>query len=114
VRRALEGKHFPVPVNQRRYGQLSAKAVHLTPNIPTQMYNIDRHAKTGGYFQEVGLLFCLAEIGYPLSVLGPCAIQLCNLQGEHGAHVLRAAEALSHTLRVSRNRVNASFPGTYS
>lgn len=114
VRRMLEGKNFPVPVDHYRYGQLSAKAVHLTPNIPTQMYNTDRHAKTGGYFQAVGLLFCLAEIGYPLSVLGPCAVRLCNLQGEHGESVLRAAAALSHWLRVLRNRVNAAFPGTYS
>ena len=114
VRRALEAKHFPVPVDQYRYGQLSAKAVHLIPSIPTQMYNTDCHAKTGGYFQEVGLLFCLAEIGYPFSVFGPCALRLCNLQGEHGERVHQAAEALSHSVRTLRNRVNASFPGTYS
>jgi len=114
VRKALENTNFPVPVDQHRYGQLSAKAVHLTPNTPLQMYNTGHHSKTGGYFQEVGLLFCLSEIGYPFAVLGPCTVQLCNLSEENGAKVCQAAEALSQSLRVTRNRVNASFPGTYS
>ena len=39
VRLGLEKTKFPVPVDQRRYGQLSAKAVHLAPNIPSQVYN---------------------------------------------------------------------------
>lgn len=114
VRRALEAKSFPVPVNQSRYGQLSAKAVHLTPTIPPQMYNTERHAKIGGYFQETGLCFCLAEIGYPFSVLGLCAVELCGLSEEHGAKVCRAADALSNSLAAVRSRVNTSFPGTYS
>lgn len=114
VRRTLEKKNFPVPVNQLRYGQLSAKAVHLAPTIPPQMYNAERHPKPGGYFQEAGLCFCLAEIGYPFSVLGLCAVDLCHLSQENGAKVCRAAEELSKSLGTVRNRVNASFPGTYS
>jgi hypothetical protein len=114
VRRALEKKQFPVPIDHRRYGQLSAKAVHLTPNIPSQMYNTDRHSRSGGYFQEVGLLFCLAEISYPFSVLGPCSVRLCSLNEVHASQVCRAADALSQSLSNTRNCVNASFPGTYS
>lgn len=114
VRRALEARSFPVPVDQSRYQQLSGKAVHLPPTIPPQMYNAERHPKTGGCFQETGLCFALAEIGYPFSVLGPCAVELCGLSGENGAKVCRAADALSKSLRALRTRVNASFPGTYS
>lgn len=114
VRRALEAKSFPVPIDQSRYGQLSAKAVHLTPTIPPQMYNAERHPRTGGYFQEAGLCFCLAEIGYPFSVLGLCAVELCGLSEENGARVCQAADALSKSLGAVRSRVNACFPRTYS
>jgi len=114
VRRALEAKSLPVPVNQSRYGQLSAKAVHLTPTIPPQMYNAERHPKSAGYFQEAGLCFCLAEIGYPFTVLGFCAVELCGLSEENGAKVCRATDALSKSLPAVMSRVNASFPGTYS
>jgi len=114
VRRTLEAKSFPVPVNQSRYGQLSAKAVHLIPTIPPQMYNAERHPKTGGYFQETGLYFCIADIGYPFYVLGPCAVGLCGLAEENGATVCQAADALNKSLRPLRCLVNTSFPGTYS
>jgi hypothetical protein len=114
VRRALESRSLPVPINQSRYGQLSAKAVHLTPTIPPQMYNAERHSKTGGYFQEAGLCFCLAEIGYPFTVLGLCAVELCGLSEENGAKVCKATDALSKSLPAVRSRVNASFPGTYA
>jgi hypothetical protein len=114
VRRALEAKNHPVPVGQSRYGQLSAKAVHLTPTIPPQMYNAERHPKTGGYFQEGGLCFCLAEIGYPVSILGLCAVELCGLSNENGEKVCRASEKLSKSLTGVRSRVNNVFPGTYS
>jgi hypothetical protein len=114
VRRTLEAKSHPVPIDQTRYGQLSAKAVHLTPTIPPQMYNAERHPNTGGYFQEAGLCFGLAEIGYPFSILGLCAVQLCGLSAENGAKVCRTADALSKSLHAVRSRVNASFPGTYS
>ncbi len=114
VRRTLEEQRFPVPVNQSRYGQLSAKAVHLTPTIPPQMYNAERHPKTGGYFQEAGLSFCLAEVGYPFSVLGFCAVELCELSAENAAKVCRAADALRNSLDAVRSRVNAFFAGTYS
>lgn len=114
VRRAIEEASFPVPVDQHRYRQLSSKAVHLAPNIPPQLYNAERHAKTGGYFQEVGLVFCLAEIGYLFSVLGPCTVGMCNLKAEQGERVLRASSLLSESLRTIRSRVNATFPGTYS
>ena len=114
VRRAIEAKNFPVPIDHSRYGQLSAKAVHVSPNILPQMYNAERHAKTGGYFQEAGLCFCLAEIGYPLSILGLCAIELCGLADDKSARVSKATEELSQSLKVVRNRVNVSFPGSYS
>jgi hypothetical protein len=114
VRRVLEEKGSPVPVDRSRYAQLSAKAVHLTPPIPPQMYNAERHAKTGGYFQEAGLCFCLAEIGYAFSLLGLCAGELCELSAENGATVYRAADALSESLHAVRSRVNAIFPGTYA
>jgi hypothetical protein len=114
VRLALEKTKFPVPVDQRRYGQLSAHAVHVTPNVLSQMYNATRHSQTGGVFQPNGLFFCLSEIGYPLSVLGPCAVQLCGVSGENGVKVCQAAEALSQSLHVTRKLVNLSFPGTYS
>lgn len=87
VRLSLEAKNLPVVINKSRYGQLSAKATHLTPSIPPQMYNAERHPKTGGYFQEAGVCFCLAEIGFAFSVLAPCAARLCELSEDNGATV---------------------------
>jgi len=113
VRKALEKSHFPVPIDQHRYGWLSAKAVHMTPTIPPQMYNAERHAKAGGFFQEAGLCFCLAEIGYPFSILGLCAVDLCGLAEVNATRVSGATEALSKSLHASRGRVNKCFPGTY-
>jgi len=113
VRLALEKSTLYVPIDHSRYGQLSAKAAHVTPAILPQMYNTERHGKTGGYFQEVGLLFCLAELGYPISIVAYCAVKLCGLDGANAARLVEAADGLRDSLPELQTRISASFPNTY-
>lgn len=114
VRLALEKSTRCVPIDQSRYGQLSAKAAHVTPAILPQMYNIERHGKTGGYFQEVGLLFCLTELGYPISIVAYCTVTLCGLDGGNAKRLVEAADGLKDSLPELRTRINVVFPNTYS
>ncbi len=114
VRLSLESKNIKVPVDKQRYKHLSEKAVHLVPTIPPQIYNSNQHPKASGYFQEVGLLFCLAEVAFPLSILGLCSTDLCDLQDVHREKIINASQALSQSLKSPRGLVNMAFPGTYS
>jgi hypothetical protein len=114
VRRALEKRGKPVPIDKSRYRQLSEKATHPTPHIPPGMYNEGKLPVVAGLLQEAGLYLCLAELGYALSIVGPCAISLCGIQGDPAERVDRASANLGRALASLRDRVNVSFPGTYS
>jgi hypothetical protein len=111
VRRTIESRNEPVPVDARRYGQLSEKAIHVTPGIGPQMYNIDRRAGSGGTFQELGLCFCLAELAYPLGILALAAVRLCGLESNiHAIDLANAGQALSGSVAAVRERVNTFIP----
>lgn len=114
VRKKIESRSEPLPVDASRYGQLSEKAIHVTPGIGPQMYNIERRAGSGGAFQELGLCFCLAELAYPLGILALAAVRLCGLEFTgHGTDLTNAGQALSRSVAAVRERVNSLIP-TYS
>ena len=117
VRRALEDSQVGRSVLSRdHYAFLCAKAVHLTPTMPPQMYNTFRRPMIGGWFQEVGLCLCLGELGYALAFVGLCAVvtpnALLKLADEQRTRVGESAKALMRSLPQAWNRVNAFFPGT--
>lgn len=114
VRLALEKQNRCVPIDKSRYGQLSAKSAHVTPAIFPQMYNTEKHGMTGGYFQEVGLLFCLAELAHPIAMVAYCVGPLCRLDAVKAARLVEAADDLRDSIPDLRNRINAFFPNTYS
>jgi hypothetical protein len=113
VRLALEKNIQPVPIDQRRYRQLSEKAVHIHPNIPPQMYNAHRLSKAGGAYQEAGLFLCLSEIGFSFSMVGICTFILFNLPDDASDQIYQAASSLNDSVPELRARVNVTFPGTY-
>jgi hypothetical protein len=116
VRRALENSPLGLPLDRDHYAFLCAKGVHLTPTMPPQMYNTSGRPMIGGWFQEVGLCLCLAEIGHAFAFLGLCAVvtpnALLKLNDEQGGKVGEAAKALMRSLPQVWRRVNASFQGT--
>jgi hypothetical protein len=111
IRKKLEDRGCPIPIDANRYGQLSEKAIHVTPGIGPQMYNVDRLTGCSGTFQELGLHFCLAELAYPLGILALAAVRLCGLESnEHGIDLTNAGRSLSESVPASRERVNAFIP----
>jgi len=113
VRRSLEAEQFPAPVGRENYALLSVKGIHLTPGMPPGMYNADRQPKLY-QFQDLGLLFCLAEISFPLSILGLCTIvepnPLMNLDAAPRQRIADAAKKLRRSLPELWRRVNDVFP----
>jgi hypothetical protein len=67
VRERLEELKIPLMIDQDRYSRLCELAVHVTPSIRPQGYNILQIPTSGGYQQDEGILLVLNELGIAMS-----------------------------------------------
>ena len=104
VRCILQQKMVPVPVHEYRYAQLCTRGTHATPTFAPQMYNGIGISTLGCYFQEIGLILCLGELGTLFGLLGPSAAILCGIRGEKRKVLLAAAEAMDEPLLAAKIR----------
>lgn len=114
VRMRLEKLGKAIPIDRQRYGTLSYKATHPTPNVHVQMYNTDRVALVGGTYQEAGFSVCAVELAIAVLATARCAHLALKLPDEAGVRVLSAGDRLEALVQQAQARVNKHFPGTYS
>lgn len=94
VRLRLEGIGVPLPMSAERYSLMSETATHVTPQTLPQAYNPKGVPTLGGYFQPVGALACLNELGYIVALVGLIATKLVDLPNSVQTALLSSAERL--------------------
>ena len=93
VRRKIEKLNEIVPVNQKRYQQLS-ELVHVNPNTSPQSYNLLEIPTLGAHQQDEGILLCLNELALPLGVAAFSGVSLLDLKHEIKKKIFLASRKL--------------------
>ena len=79
VRKALDRRGIPIPIEQTEYEILSERVAHVGPDTLPQSYNPAQLPTLGGYFQEAGVLACLNELAWAAAILGASAARLVEI-----------------------------------
>lgn len=94
VRRALEERGLPIPMDQGRYSALSGIATHVSPQTRPNAYNPHQRPKSGGYFEFASSIAALNELAGAFAIASFAITQLIPLSEECKAEVTRTAHTL--------------------
>jgi hypothetical protein len=94
VRLALEEVGTPIRVSTSAYGELSSRAVHVSPGTFPQTFDVRGRAKGAAYFQDAGLLVCLNELAQALTFVTYASAQLSHLEASYKKRLFMAGHDL--------------------
>lgn len=94
VRKRLSTLSAPIPIGQADYEVLSSTVSHIGPATRPQTYNPAKLPTLGGYYQEVGFLVGLNEVGHAVAILGVGAGRLAPIPKDAKIKIRRSAAAL--------------------
>ena len=80
VRLRLEKLSIPPIVGEEQYRVLSARATHVHPETKPQSHNIWGIPIAGAHLQDEGLLVCLNELAWPLSLTAAGGAAILGLE----------------------------------
>lgn len=104
VRRSLEKRNVPVPVDQHIYKVLSERATHVTPSTRPELYSNVDHPLAGGTFQEGGVRSCITQIGFAIAMTALTATRLLRPTELRAETIVTA---VSDLLKVVKSRESA-------
>ena len=80
VRLRLEELSIAPIIGEKHYKVLSARAAHVHPETKPQSHNIWGIPIAGAFLQDEGLLVCLNELAWPLSLTAACGAAVLGLE----------------------------------
>jgi hypothetical protein len=101
VRDELETIGTPIRITTETYTELSSRNVHVNPRTSPQTYDILGRPKSGGYYQEAGLIVCQNELAKSLVFVIYSAAKLSHLdQPLRKRMLLSGRDLVFHTGRL--------------
>jgi hypothetical protein len=106
VRKAIEQRGLPVPINGKRYDRLSSYGIHSTPTLLPQAHGSPQPL-TFPLYQQPGYLMALNEVAIPVGFIATFCPRSLNLKEDVG----ELFHTLSHELLKSVGGVNVDRDG---
>ena len=98
VRSRIETLQNILPINRDRYGLLSERSVHVSPETSPQSYNPLGIPTLGGYLQDEGLLMCLNEVALPLCLATTFGARIIDVDDETKKQIVSSARDLAEQI----------------
>ena len=98
VRKELEELDTTPPINQEPYSLLCERAVHVNPGTKPQSHNILGLPMVGATFQDEGMLVCLNELAFSLSITTLFFSHLLDLEKDIKSQIINEAESLAEQI----------------
>ena len=98
VRQRIEKLQGIVPLDQGRYGLLSERSIHVSPETSPQSYNLHGIPTMGGILQDEGLLMCLNEVARPLCLATRFGALIINVNDEVNKQIASSARDLAEQI----------------
>ena len=98
VRQKLEELDTFPPINQERYSLFCERAVHVNPGTKPQSHNILGLPIVGATFQGEGMLVCLNELAFGLSLATLFSAHLLNLEKDIKCQIVKEAGSLAEQI----------------
>jgi hypothetical protein len=108
VRKAIEAAGSVVPHEQSDYAWLCEVAVHPTPKIRSQAYNLYRIPTLGGVYQEHGQIECLARLAWALASVGGPAGKMVLIEQSRAQAIVEASIRVAEGIPGSEDRTDLS------
>lgn len=94
VRLSLEDLNLIVPIDEERYRLLSERSTHINPHTIPQAHNALSFPILDSSFQAEGLMLCVNEISYALSISTFYGCLLLELNRETTLKILKSCRSL--------------------